>query len=338
MTALGPDHHDELTATASALQGGDLSVRDTFVQLATSAGRAIAANLVDDQTAVDDVVQESLVEVLANLSRLRQPRAFRAWFALIVRRHAGRYRRRLRRAGPTIDVDGELTGSVLDPAALFERSDEVRAVRRALAAAPEPDRVLLSLKYVAEWEDDALGALLGVSRAAVRKRLFDARRRLRPGLAHDLGRPAPSKTKRERPMNLDPMFGTVIRPGAASAPGPVLAKPTRLEVLPSGFRVIDTLVPLPRGGLIELRGVGLLVFLSELIGNMAALGPAALVGVGARRPDANGTYARLHRLVRPEATAPLAIVVDATGADVGDAVATGGALAAQLAAEGATCC
>jgi DNA-directed RNA polymerase specialized sigma24 family protein len=54
-----------------------MSTRDAFVQLATSAG-AIAANLVDDPTAVDDVVQEALVEALSKLPRLRQPLAFRA--------------------------------------------------------------------------------------------------------------------------------------------------------------------------------------------------------------------------------------------------------------------
>jgi hypothetical protein len=104
-------------------------------------------------------------------------------------------------------------------------------------------------------------------------------------------------------MDLDPLFGTVIGPGAVLEPGPVLAQPTELQVLPSGFRVIDTLVPVPRGGLAELRGSGPLEFLSELIGNMATLGPATLVAVGTRRADANGVYSRLHRLVHPEATA-----------------------------------
>ena len=43
---------------ATALHAGDPSARDAFVQLATLAGRAIAANLVDDRAAVDDVVTE----------------------------------------------------------------------------------------------------------------------------------------------------------------------------------------------------------------------------------------------------------------------------------------
>ncbi len=334
MTAPRPDNHAELTATATALHSGDLSTRDAFVQLATSAGRAIAANLVDDQAAVDDVVQDAVVEALASLPRLRQPTAFRAWFALIVRRHAQRYRRRNRRAVPTMDLDDVVAELGSDPGAAVERSGEIAAVRRVLAAAAEPDRLLLSLRYLDEWSDEALGALLGISAGAVRKRLFDPRQRLRPRLAEDLGRPAPTQTKKEHRMNLDALFGTVIGPDVSLEPAPVLAQPAELQVLPSGFRVIDTLVPLPRGGLVELRGSGPLVFLSELIGNMAALGPAALVAVGARRPDANGVYARLHRLVQPEATAPLAIVVDAADAGEAQAVATGGCLAAHLAAGG----
>jgi DNA-directed RNA polymerase specialized sigma24 family protein len=95
-----------------------------------------------------------------------------------------------------MNLDNVVADLGSDPRALLERSGEIAAVRRVLAAAREPDRVVLSLKYPAEWRDEALGALLGISTGALRKRLFDARQRLRPGLAEDLGRPASSKSKR----------------------------------------------------------------------------------------------------------------------------------------------
>ncbi|MBO0728522.1 MAG: hypothetical protein J2P57_04635 [Acidimicrobiaceae bacterium] len=135
-------------------------------------------------------------------------------------------------------------------------------------------------------------------------------------------------------MSLEQHFGTIVTPDVSVSDSPRLHRPERYEALPTGFALIDTLVPIPRGGLVELRGGWLLVMLNELIGNMAALGPAVMVAVGTRRPDANGVYARTHRLIQLEATRHLVVVVEAHETLDADALRAGGRLARQLAAEG----
>lgn len=96
----------ELASAVAALRSGDMSALDAFVRLARAAGKRVASRLIDDQEAVDDVVQEALLEALATLHQLRQPASFLAWYGLVVRKQTDRHRRRQR---PVVSL------SALDP-------------------------------------------------------------------------------------------------------------------------------------------------------------------------------------------------------------------------------
>ncbi|MBO0728521.1 MAG: sigma-70 family RNA polymerase sigma factor [Acidimicrobiaceae bacterium] len=168
------DHQDELVAAVRALQAGDMSVLRRLAELSTFYGRRVAAGLVDDQMAAEDVAQEALLEALATLGQLRQPGAYRAWFRLVVRKHAERHRRQHRPVVSANALESLLADETMSPEAALERSAEAEMVRRVLAMAPVSDRLLLSLKYLAEWPDAELARLMGTSEGALRKRLFDA--------------------------------------------------------------------------------------------------------------------------------------------------------------------
>ena len=331
MTTAAPLDVERLTAAAARVRGGDRAAVSELSTLATAAARAMATPLVE-RSAVDDVAQEAVLEMLATLHRLRHQQAFLAWFRLIVRKQADRHRRRVRPAA-AFESRYEKEADGLGPAALAEREDRAQFVRRALIATPEADRVLLARKYFDEWSDQQIADVLSISPGAVRKRLFDARRRLRPVL-RDLLDTTPALHKEPR-MNLDRLFGKVI----TAEDVPPLADPlplTRHETyqpLVTGFPMIDLLAPLPRGGIAEFRP-GNILFLSELICNLASAGPAALVAVGARRPAPDGIYSRFHRLVSPERTAALTITIDCRDGRDEDAVEAGGRLAAAIANDG----
>lgn len=135
----------------------------------------MARRLVDDPHEVDDVVQETLLDVYQSISALREPAAYRAWLGLVVRKHAERHRRRLR---PTMLLDRVLETEVddnADPAVAAERDERIEHIRRALLLSRDADRTLLGLRYYAEWTDAELASLLDITPGAVRKRLYDAR-------------------------------------------------------------------------------------------------------------------------------------------------------------------
>jgi RNA polymerase sigma-70 factor (ECF subfamily) len=99
------------------------------------------------------------------------------------RKQADRHNRR-RKATQSIDEVQVPNDPGDDPADVAIHRDLAKAVRAAVAAISEPDRRLLDLRYLADWSATDLASVLAISEGAVRNRLHDARRRLKPRLAH----------------------------------------------------------------------------------------------------------------------------------------------------------
>lgn len=284
---------DELVVAAAA--GGHDAAAEIIRRFRPMAC-AYAARMVSAHVA-EDVAHDALVEVLDSLAELRQPFALPLLVRLSVLKHADRYRRghRDRQPIPAV-VQDEPEDS--DPAHVVLRRDLVMTVRAALQAAPEPDRRLLELRYIAEWSIRDLAAVTGLTEGATRKRLHDARRRLRsPLTAADLA-PSPRSPAMSDPTaclgntyaadgsylddRLDRVADRAPLPdfgiGAAfDSPG--------AERLTTGLKVIDTLAALTRGGrhdIVGPFGTGHLVLVRELVARAGRSRPTACVAVGSR--------------------------------------------------------
>ena len=296
-------------------------------------GRRYAGRLVEP-AAVDDVVQESLLELLDTVGRLRQPGSAETWLWLIVRKQAERHRRRLRLPFP-LDLAAELPAMGEGPELALLRTEKEAVVRRALQAAPDPDRRLLVLRYAGEWTDVELAELLGVSPGAVRKRLHDARRRLQPALEH-LMTPVPEEAPMHQPPVVEP--GTIVKPEDIDGhPAPPLRR-ADADQLPTGMRAIDVFAPIRKGGSVDFLGpfgTGHLVLICEMARNLAAAGRAAVVAVASTAVHFDGSSSRLQRLIDPDEIRDLCVVVDATD-DPTDAVRAAANYAAGLANSGTT--
>jgi RNA polymerase sigma factor (sigma-70 family) len=307
---------------------GEPGAAERVVAVAAPLCHRQAALLVEDG-AIDDVVQESLVELLATAPRLRHPDAAEAWVRLIVRKQAERHRRRLRFPLP-LDLLAELPSPVEGPEATLLRSEQEAIVRRALVSARDADRRLLVLRYAGDWGDAELAELLGTSPGAIRKRLSDARRRLRPQLTAMLAVEEPMTQPRSVP------FGTLVSVAdLGDEPAPHL-EPARPELLATGLRVIDAVVPIRRGGTVDLRGpfgTGHLVLICELARNLATTGGSAVVAVASQPVDADPTSSLLQRLIESDGVPELTVVVDAA-LDARRALVAASKLAARLANPG----
>lgn len=271
-------------AAGEAEAQGELMTR--YLPLA----RARAVRLVDP-SAVDDVVQDAFLDLFTTIDRLRHPEALPAWIALTVRKHADRHRRRLR---PTTELsDDAVTEDPLEAHA--ERSELKVRVRSALLAAGDRDRRLLELRYLAGWSIDDLADVLEVSNGVVRKRLHDARRRLRPALQDLHDRKAIPMTDYERHL------GAVHAPDALDlGDPPPVARPAAREPIPTGLKILDVVAPISRGGTVEMvgpAGTGHLILVVELAQRLNRNDREPVVIAAASTRQSVGAWSNLAKLV-----------------------------------------
>jgi RNA polymerase sigma-70 factor (ECF subfamily) len=205
MTQAQPDTEELLRRTA----GGDRAARGAILQRHRHRLRAMVAVRMDPRLAAridpSDVVQEALAEADRRLDAyLRErPVAFYPWLRQLAcdrlaeqhRRHVRAGRRSVAReeAGPGGLPDGSalqladrLLGHTTSPSAALQREELRGQVRAALAALPEPEREVLVLRYLEQLSAAEVGAVLGVSEAAAKKRALRALQRLRALLKDDL--------------------------------------------------------------------------------------------------------------------------------------------------------
>lgn len=272
---------------------GDHGAQSEIVWRYRPLARSAALRLVNDHDTVDDVVQEAFVEVFATLRRLREPEALPAWVRLAVRKHAERHRRRQRHTEPIDDVIEERSAG---PADLIDQQSVAAQVRTALATVRDGDRRLLELRYLADWSISDLAEVLDLTEGTVRKRLHDARRRVRPALEQLTERKDTAVTDYEA------LLGRVYAPGELGDLGdpPGVARPADRQQISTGLKILDAIAPLARGGTVEMvgpAGTGHLILVVELSYRLnRGDRESAIVAVASSRPSV-GAWSNLAKLV-----------------------------------------
>jgi RNA polymerase sigma-70 factor (ECF subfamily) len=130
---------------------------------------------------VDDLVQESFAQALANLDQLENPQAFAAWMSGIVVRTTHKVLRRRRllsrlglRASTPVDVES-IAGRSAPPDVI----QELRAVYGAMERMAPELRVALVLRRIEGLPLDEVATLVSASLSTVKRRLALAELELR---------------------------------------------------------------------------------------------------------------------------------------------------------------
>lgn len=280
----------ELVRQAAA---GDVSAHAALTATFSPLARATASRLVNDPHSAEDVVQEALAEVFATIDRIRHPEAFPALVRLAVRKHAERHRRRNRPTDSLVDGVGP---STVGADVLVEQRAVVDLVRAALCTMRDSDRRLLELRYLADWSIADLATAFGLTEGAVRKRLHDARRRLRPAV-HDL-----DPRKDTTMTDFEPLLGHVYRPGDLPQleAAPPVARPATREPVATGLKILDTIAPVARGGTVEMvgpAGTGHLVLVLELSYRLGRTERESAIVAVASSQQSVGAWSNLGKLV-----------------------------------------
>jgi len=156
---------------------GDAAAAATLVGRFQRWALDLACALVHDRALAEDVVQETFLVALRGLDGLREAEAFPGWLRQILRRQAARMSRK---HGDTVSRDPEQgVGAGRCPGQSVER-DELRAiVRNALERLPAAEREAAVRFYIDQQRCVEIAQALSIPPSTVRRRLFDARTRLR---------------------------------------------------------------------------------------------------------------------------------------------------------------
>lgn len=166
------------TDTVRAAAAGDLDAFTRLVERYASLAAAVALARTGRPQIAEEVAQEAFLEAWRSLPSLRDPAAFPAWLRRVVVKHADRVTRRKRH--DTSSLERVVAASGADPEADAAAAAERRGVLRALAELPPHQREVCALFYLSDRSQAEIADLLGLSIAATKKRLHDARRRLHP--------------------------------------------------------------------------------------------------------------------------------------------------------------
>jgi RNA polymerase sigma-70 factor, ECF subfamily len=184
----GPDGHvpDAAQTEASLLaraQAGDVVAFEQLSGAYADRLFMLLVRLLGDRSEAEDVAQEVMLRAWRGITRFRGQSSYFTWLYRIAVNEANRAldRRARRPAGVSIGArELELPGPPeQEPSRQAENSELRRALNQALAGLPPPLRTAIVLRDVEGLSTQEAAEIAGVSQAAFKSRLHQARLRVR---------------------------------------------------------------------------------------------------------------------------------------------------------------
>lgn len=162
--------------------GGKPGLFDEIVTALHSRTVALAYTRLGDYHLAQDAAQMAFIAAFRNLTDLRDPGAFGAWLHRITISQCNRIARTRKMREEPIDEALGLTSSEHDPRTTCERSDSLTWLREEVRKLPPHQQVAVQLYYDAGRSTGQIAAELDLPLTTVKKRLHDARRKLKRGM------------------------------------------------------------------------------------------------------------------------------------------------------------
>ena len=162
---------DSAVATwIEAARGGDReAARNLYRQFVPVVFR-VARSICRSDAEAEDVVQDTFVQGLSNLSRYRPMPGvrFQSWL-LAIARNAARKRMRWHRRAVLLDQDIDVSSGDVGADVRLEHARNRQALLRALGELPDREREIIALRYASELRWAEVAVIVGLSEANVRK-------------------------------------------------------------------------------------------------------------------------------------------------------------------------
>jgi RNA polymerase sigma-70 factor (ECF subfamily) len=167
-----------------ALQQGNQDALETLIQRHELRALRLAYHITRDPESAKDVVADSFLAVVEQISRSDPDRPFEPWFFRIVTnraisatRWASRRQRLLALIAPRSEPP--------DPEAVAIRNETQRVLAQVIQSLPPKERAALALRYYLDLDERGIAAMLGWPIGTVKTRLHRGRARLRQRLEAD---------------------------------------------------------------------------------------------------------------------------------------------------------
>ncbi len=173
--------HAEDSALAAACRAGDLRAYERLYQLHSTRMKSLARNLLGSRQDAEDAVQETFLKIHRSITGFRGQSSFATWVYRILMNSCYDLRRSRSRRQEVAEDD-------LDPAALAvsrraapaTANPPLRiALERSLARLTRHQREVFLLYEVEGFAHAEIGGILGISEAASKNTLFQAKKNLR---------------------------------------------------------------------------------------------------------------------------------------------------------------
>ena len=175
---------EELATLVVEAQEGDLDTYGVIVRRCQGMALATAYARLQDRHLAEDAVQEAFVQAYRDLKHLRTPAAFPGWLKRIVLKYCDRATRGKKLPTLGLECAAEVRSTVPGPDDELHRKELRQRVLDAVQALPQHQRTTTQLFYVDGYSQKEVAAFMEVPVTTVKKRLHDARKRLKKSMLY----------------------------------------------------------------------------------------------------------------------------------------------------------
>ena len=214
--------NDDIQLIQRVLDGDDTAF-SALVRKYQKPVHALVWRKIGDFHIAEDITQDTFLKAYQSLSTLKEPQRFASWLYVIAANYCKMWLRKkrlwtqsLERTSSAQLENATYSGYVVEENTRTAIEAQREVVKRLLGKLQESERTVITLYYLGEMTYEEISEFLGVSVAAIKNRLYRARRRL----------------KKEEPMIREALGNFQITPNLTEN---IMREITRLKpVAPSG--------------------------------------------------------------------------------------------------------
>ena len=168
------------------IREGDDTAFSALVEKYQRSVHALAWRKIGDFHIAEDITQEAFLKAYQRLFTLKEPQSFASWLYVITANQCKAWLRKKRTRTQLLEDTSSAqlekatySGHIIAENERMTEETQREVVKKLLEKLQESDRTVITLYYLGGMTYDEISNFLGVSEAAVRNRLYRARRRLK---------------------------------------------------------------------------------------------------------------------------------------------------------------
>ena len=177
--------NDDVQLIQRVLEGDDAAF-STLVKKYQRSVHALAWRKIGDFHIAEDITQDTFLKAYQRLSTLKEPQSFASWLYVITANQCKAWLRKKRTWTQSLEDTSSAqlekatySGHIIEENERMSVETQREVVKKLLAKLQESDRTVITLYYLGGMTYEEISEFLGVSEAAIRNRLYRARRRLK---------------------------------------------------------------------------------------------------------------------------------------------------------------